>query len=109
LIKKNPDTPLALYWPNQSDRGVHINVSGAGVTRHAKNAVGAQHLLEWLASEAAQSDFAGLNQEYPVNTAVKPSKVVASWGDFKADAINVDAAGRLQADAVKLMDRAGYK
>jgi iron(III) transport system substrate-binding protein len=109
LMKKEPTTPLALYWPKQSDRGVHINVSGAGVTRHAKNPASAQKLLEWLASEEAQGDFAGLNQEYPVNTAVKPSSVVAAWGEFKADAINVEAAGRLQAAAVKLMDRAGYK
>ena len=109
LMKKNPDTKLALFWPNQEGRGVHINVSGAGITKHAKNPVAAQKLLEWLASEEAQADFAGLNQEYPVNKAVQPSPVVASWGEFIADDINVEAAGRLQAAAVKLMDRAGYK
>lgn len=109
LVKKNPDIALAPYWPNQEGRGVHINVSGAGVTQHAKNPTGAQHLLEWLASEEAQGDFAGLNQEYPVNPSVQPSSLVASWGEFKADDINVEAAGRLQASAVKLMDRAGYK
>lgn len=109
LLKKKPNTPLALFWPNQKGRGVHINVSGAGVTRHAKNPDAAQKLLEWFASEEAQDDFAGLNQEYPVNKAVKPSAVVASWGEFKSDSINVEAAGRLQAAAVKLMDRAGYK
>jgi len=109
LMKKNPDSALALFWPNQDGRGVHINVSGAGITQHAKNPAAAQKLLEWLASEDAQGDFAGLNQEYPVNKLVKPSPVVAAWGEFKADDINVEAAGRLQADAVKLMDRAGYK
>jgi iron(III) transport system substrate-binding protein len=109
LMKKEPNTPLALYWPNQKDRGVHVNVSGAGITQHAKNPAGAQKLLEWLASEEAQGDFAGLNQEYPVNPKVKPSAVVAAWGEFKSDSMNVEAVGRLQADAVKLMDRAGYK
>jgi iron(III) transport system substrate-binding protein len=109
LMKKNPESPLALFWPNQDGRGVHINVSGAGITKHAKNPEAAQKLLEWLAGEEAQGDFAGLNQEYPVNKAVKPSPVVAAWGDFSADDINVEAAGRLQAAAVKLMDRAGYK
>lgn len=109
LVDKTPETPLALFWPNQADRGVHINVSGAGVTKHAKNPVGAQKLIEWLASEEAQFEVAALNQEYPVNAAVKPSSIVASWGEFTADAINVEAAGRLQADAVKLMDRAAYK
>lgn len=109
LMEKNPDAALALFWPNQKGRGVHINVSGAGITKNAKNPAAAQKLLEWLASEEAQGDFAGLNQEYPVNKLVKPSPVVAAWGEFVADDINVEAAGRLQAAAVKLMDRAGYK
>ena len=114
LLNKNPDLKLAIFWPNQigsgvDGRGVHVNISGAGITRHAKNPAAAQKLLEWLASEEAQVDFAGLNQEYPVNSAVKPSAMVASWGDFKKDQINVEAAGRLQIDAVKLMDRASYK
>ena len=114
LLEKNPDLKLAIFWPNQvgsgaAGRGVHVNISGAGITRHAKHPAAAQTLLEWLASEEAQADLAALNQEYPVNPAVKPSAIVASWGDFKKDQINVEAAGRLQIDAVKLMDRAGYK
>ena len=114
LLNKNPALKLAIFWPNQAEsgaagRGVHVNISGAGITRYAKNPVAAQKLLEWLASEDAQVDFAGLNQEYPVNPAVKPSTTVAAWGGFKKDQINVEAAGRLQVDAIKLMDRAGYK
>lgn len=108
LKKDKPDAELALFWPNQSDRGVHINVSGAGVTKHAKQPEAAQKLLEWLSSPEAQSALADSNQEYPANTGVKPSAEVASWGEFKADAVNVEAAGRLQVDAIKLMDRAGY-
>ncbi|MCB1616441.1 MAG: iron ABC transporter substrate-binding protein, partial [Pseudomonadales bacterium] len=68
----------------------------------------AKALLEWLASEEAQSDFAGLNQEYPVNTAVDASPEVRAWGSFRSDTINVETMGHLQADAVRLMDRAGY-
>ena len=108
LKKDDPDAALALFWPNQQDRGVHINVSGAGITRHAKHPAEAQKLLEWLSGVEAQSQFAGVNQEYPANPAVEPSAEVRSWGTFKADAMNVEAAGRLQSDAVKLMDRAGY-
>lgn len=108
LKKDEPDAALALFWPNQQDRGVHINVSGAGITRHAKHPAEAQKLLEWLSGVEAQSQFAGVNQEYPANPAVRPSAEVSSWGNFKADAMNVEAAGRLQSDAVKLMDRAGY-
>ncbi|MDJ0739881.1 MAG: Fe(3+) ABC transporter substrate-binding protein [Gammaproteobacteria bacterium] len=109
LQKKDPDIKLALFWPNQDGNGVHINVSGAGVTKHAKNPDAARKLLEWLSSEAAQGDFAGLNMEYPVNPKVARDPLVASWGDFKADALNVNEAGRLQADAIRLMDRAGYR
>ncbi len=108
LHKDDPNIALALFWPNQDDRGVHVNISGAGITTHAKNPEGAQALLEWLSSADAQYTFAELNQEYPVNPEVKPSEQVQSWGSFKADQVNMGSAGRLQADAVKLMDRAGY-
>ncbi len=109
LKKKKPDAPLAIFWPNQDDRGVHVNVSGAGITKHAKHPMEAQKLLEWLSSEAAQYKFAEANQEYPVNVNVKPSPTVSAWGEFKADMVNVESAGELQAEAVMLMDRAGYR
>lgn len=109
LHADNPQIPLALFWPNQGGRGVHVNVSGAGITKHAPEAEAAQQLLEWLSSEEAQYDFARLNQEYPANPEVPPSPEVAAWGDFKADMVNVEAAGRLQDEAIKLMDRAGYR
>jgi len=109
LIEKSPALPLALYWPNQDGAGVHVNVSGAGVTRHAKNPQAALRLLEWLSSEKAQNLYADANMEYPVNPAVKPDPVVANWGSFKQNNINVAKAGELQAAAVRLMDRAGYR
>jgi iron(III) transport system substrate-binding protein len=109
LMEKNPKLPLALFWPNQAGSGVHVNISGAGVTRHARNEAGAVRLLEWLSSRNAQNLFADVNLEYPANPLVKPDPVVAAWGDFKKNPINVARAGELQAAAVKLMDRAGYK
>lgn len=109
LQNKKPGVKLALFWPNQQTSGVHINVSGAGVTRHAKHPEAARRLLEWLSSDAAQQELAGINMEYPVNPSVAVAPVVAAWGEFKADALNVNEAGRLQADAIRLMDRAGYR
>ena len=109
LQNKDPDIKLAFFWPNQQTSGVHINVSGAGVTKHAKNPEGAQKLLEWLSSPGAQADFAGLNAEYPVNPDVQPTPLVQAWGSFKADQLNVAEAGRLQAASIRLMDRAGYR
>lgn len=109
LQEENPDIPVALFWPNQGAGGVHVNVSGAGITTYAKNPAGAQKLIEWLASENAQGMFAGINMEYPVNEKVETSPLVAAWGKFEQDSLNVAQAGALQAAAVMLMDRAGYK
>jgi iron(III) transport system substrate-binding protein len=109
LMKKNPGMALALYWPNQKITGVHVNVSGAGVTAHAKHRESAVRLLEWLSSAKAQNLFADENLEYPANLRIEAHPSVAAWGRFKQDTINVSEAGRLQAAAVKLMDRAGYK
>lgn len=109
LMKKKPDTKLALFWPNQNGRGVHVNISGAGVTANAKHREAAIRLIEWLSGEEAQGIFASLNMEYPVNPNVKPDATVAAWGDFKQDQLNVAKAGELQAASVMLMDRAGYK
>jgi iron(III) transport system substrate-binding protein len=109
LKKKKPEIKLALFWPNQDSTGVHVNISGAGVTKHAKNRNAATKLLEWLSSPEAQKKFAGLNMEYPVNPAVEADDVVKAWGEFKSDDLNVSSAGAMQATAIKLMDRAGYR
>jgi len=109
LLKKNPELPLAIFWPNQDTNGVHMNVSGAGVTTHAKNKAEAVKLLEWLSSTKAQGQFASLNMEYPVNESVKADPVVAAWGEFKGNPLNVAKYGEYQAQAIKLMDRAEYK
>jgi iron(III) transport system substrate-binding protein len=107
--QQNPDVPVALFWANQQDSGVHVNVSGAGITTHAKNPEGAQRLIEWLSTAEPQRMFSELNLEYPASPAVDAIELVQSWGDFKDDTINVETAGRLQVDAVKLMDRADYR
>jgi iron(III) transport system substrate-binding protein len=109
LQKEQPDLPVAIFWPNQQDGGAHVNISGAGVTRHAKHPDAALKLLEWLSSDKAQKLFADANLEFPANTRVQPDPLVAAWGPFKHDAINVSEAGKRQAEAVMLMDRAGYK
>ena len=109
LMEKKPSLPLAIFWPNQSGSGVHVNISGAGITRYAHNASGALKLLEFLSSEKAQNLFADVNLEYPANPRVQVDPAVAAWGSFKQNPINVKKAGELQAEAVKLMDRAGYR
>lgn len=109
LQKENPEIPVAIFWPSAETGGVHVNVSGAGVTRHAKNADGARALLEWMSSATAQKLLGGENMEYPANPAVDAHPLVAAWGTFEPSPMNVAQAGAYQADAVRLMDRAGYR
>src|SRR5699024_3903216 len=89
LHKQKPDLKVKLFWPNQDDRGVHVNLSGAGITKYAPHADEARKLLEWMTTPEAQSIFAGVNQEFPANPNVAPSEEVAAWGEFKADTIPV--------------------
>ncbi len=109
LTAKDAAFPVALFWPNQQDRGVHVNISGAGVTRHAKHRESAIKLIEFLSSPEAQNLYADVNYEYPANPSVRPSALLAAWGTFKADRVDVAAAGELQAAAVRLMDRVGWR
>ena len=108
LHKEQPDLKAKLFWPNQQDRGVHVNLAGAGVTAHAPHAAAAQQLLEWMTTPEAQAVFAGVNQEFPANPKVQSSAEVSAWGEFKADSIPVEVAGKRQAEAIRLMDRAGW-
>jgi iron(III) transport system substrate-binding protein len=109
LVAKTPGFPVAPFWGNQQSTGVHVNISGAGITAHAKNRANAVKFLEFLSSAEAQQMFADLSFEYPANPHAGIHRVVATWGTFKQDDINVAAAGEHQAAAVKLADRAGYK
>ena len=111
MLKGTPDLPVALFWANQGEgeRGLHVNVSGAGVTTASKQPEAAQALLEWLSQGEAQALFAGSNLEFPANPKVPADPLVAAWGDYRGDDLNVSEAGRLQVRAVRLMDRAGYE
>ncbi len=100
---------VAVFWPNQDGRGTHVNVSGAGVTAHAKHRDNAIRLIEFLLSPEVQSWYARVNHEYPVVEDVESSELLKNWGEFKADNINLTELGRLNADALRLMDRAGWR
>ena len=108
LHKQKPDLGVKLFWPNQDDRGVHVNLSGIGLTKYAPHPEAAKALVEWMTTPEAQSIFADTNQEFPANPSVAPSAEVASWGQFKADQLPVEVAGKRQAEAIRMMDRAGW-
>jgi iron(III) transport system substrate-binding protein len=101
--------PLGLFWADQQGRGTHINISGAGVTRHAPHPEAAKALLEWLTGVEAQNVLVALNQEYPVNPEATLTAQMQAWGGFKPDSLPVVELGRRQAEAVVLMDRAGWR
>lgn len=100
---------VSVFWPNQADRGAHINVSGVAVTKAAKNKDNALKLIAFLLSEDAQKWYAETNNEYPVLEGVEVSHILKNWGDFKSDALNLSELGKHNLEAVRLMDRAGWR
>ena len=100
---------VKIFWPNQNNRGTHVNISGGAVTASSKNRASAVKLLEFLVSDIAQQWYAETNLEYPIKPGVQPSKILQSWGEFKADSLNLHRLGELNAQAVMLMDRAKWK
>jgi len=109
IVKERPDFPVRLFWANAGAGGTHVNVSGAGVVATSRRPEAATRFLEWLSQGAAQQHFAAVNMEYPANPEAPLDPLVESWGTFEASSMNVSEVGRLQAAAVRLMDRAGYR
>ena len=100
---------VGIIFPNQDGRGAHANVSAAGVAAHAPNKDAAVQFIEYLATPSAQAYFAEGNNEWPVVEDVKLSPVLEDWGTFKTDAVSVTAFGENNAEALKAMDRAGWR
>jgi iron(III) transport system substrate-binding protein len=109
ILAKDAAFPVLPFWANQQTTGTHVNVSGAGVTAHSKHRANAQKFIEFLSSAEAQQMFADVSFEYPANPQASINPLVARWGKFKQDDINIAAAGEFQAAATRLADRAGYK
>lgn len=111
--EKEPAEKVAIFWPNQpgagDGRGTHVNVSGATVTAASENTDAAVLLIEFLVSPEAQAWYAEVNGEYPVREGVEISPVLAEWGEFKADDLDLVRLGELNSAALMLMDRAGWK
>ncbi|WP_346775308.1 Fe(3+) ABC transporter substrate-binding protein [Bacillus sp. RO2] len=100
---------VGVFFPNQETTGAHINISGAGVTKHAKNKENAIKFIEYLSSEEAQGQFAEANSEYPVNEKVEPSELLKSWGEFKEQDINLSKLGENQQEAIRIFNEVGWK
>jgi len=100
---------VKIFWPNQNDRGAHVNVSGIGVTKSSKNVANAVKFIEFMLSDEAQRIHAEVVGEFPIKAGVKRSAVVASFGDFKADKVPLAVLAKNNAEAVKIFDRTGWR
>ena len=97
-----------LIFPNQADRGTHMNISGVALTKAAPNKDNAIKLMEFLSSAEAQQHYADVNHEYPVNQNVKPSALVQSWGEFRYDTVPLAKIAEFRNDASRLTDEVNY-
>lgn len=97
-----------INFPNQMNRGSHINVSGAVLTKHGKNTANALKLIEFMTDNKAQNMYASVNMEYPVKSDVEVSELVASWGKFKEDALPLTKVSEYRPLALKLIDEVKF-
>lgn len=100
---------VSVFFPNQNDRGTHINISGAGITKSSKNKKDAIKFLEFLSGSDSQKTFGSVNYEYPIKIEANQSELLNSWGPFKYDKLNLSVLGANNAEAVKLFDKAGWE
>jgi iron(III) transport system substrate-binding protein len=100
---------VEVIWPNQQDRGTHVNISGAAITKYAPNAGSAQELVSFMLQQDSQVWYGKTNHEYPLLEGVEQSAVLTSFGKFKPEDIDLSKVGELNRQAVILMDKAGWK
>ncbi len=99
---------VSIIFPNQQNRGAHINISGVAMAKYAPNKESALALMTFLSSDKAQQLYASLNMEYPVNPNVEPSEIVKSWGNYKADILPLTVIIQYQTTAYKLLDEVKF-
>lgn len=100
---------VGVFFPDQATTGTHVNISGIGITKHAKHTANAQKLIEFLTTEQAQRIFSDASFEYPANPAVKPSNWLQSLGEFKEQNIEMSVLGTNNAEAVRIFTESGWK
>ena len=108
--EKQREAAEAVYinFPNQADRGTHVNISAVALAKHAKNKDAAIKLMEFLAGDEAQHLYASANHEYPVKAGVEPSALVKGWGDFAADKRPLVDVAKHAKTAVQLVDEVKF-
>ena len=100
---------VKLFWPNQNNRGAHVNISGIGIAKHAKHVELANELIAFLFTKQSQAWYGDVNLEFPVIDDLKLNQTLENWGPFKADTLNLGKLGELNAKAVQIMDKAKWR
>ncbi len=108
ILKDDPGFPVAPAWPDQDGAGAHTNLSGAGLVKGTEHRADAIALLEHLTGVEAQTEIVA-NSELAANPKVPPPAHIRDWADVKRDPIDVEAAGRLLPDAIRMMQAVGWK
>jgi iron(III) transport system substrate-binding protein len=106
---RNVADSVGILFPNQGDRGIHVNVGGAGVVATSPNRDNAIRFLEFLASDTAQEFFAAGNYEYPVVDGVNMDETLKSWGELHKDDLNISVLGENNPEAIRIFDRVGWR
>jgi iron(III) transport system substrate-binding protein len=112
--KKKPEQiewaqSVNLIFPNQDDRGAHMNISGAGVTKYAPHKDAAVKLIEFLSSDKAQKLYAEVNFEFPVRNGTQRSELITKYmGEFKEDGVSLQNIAELRSTAAKMVDKVGF-
>lgn len=107
--ERNIAAQMGIFFPNQDDRGAHVNISGMGIPAHAPNKKNAEKLMEFLLKEDSQKYLAQENHEYPVHPEVEWPELLKSWGSFKADTLPLDQLGEHLKEAMLVFNRAGWR
>lgn len=97
-----------IIFPNQNNRGTHVNISGMALTKYAPNKENAEKLMVFLSEKQAQEIYSEQNFEYPANPQIKPSALVSSWGDFKSDTLSLAKIATLRKQAAQLVDQVAF-
>lgn len=100
---------VGIYFPTAEYGGTHVNISGAGIAKNSPNRENAVRFLEYLATEEAQKIFAAGNNEFTMLPGVELPGALQAFGDFESDAVNMTVYGENNPDAIRLMDRAGWR
>ena len=108
-LDEDPHFAVAPVWADQDGAGTHVNLSGFGVTRHAKHPEAARRLVEYLSQPDVQARFAETNFEFPANPRAPLPERLREWGRFKLAPVEVGRSSGLQADATQLMNEVGWR